>query len=65
MRKRRILAFAAAAVFLAAFGSPAREQEKPAYVTAWWGVMYPQYCFGETGSEDPQLSFWLAEALDW
>ena len=40
---------------------------------AWWGTLYPQFCFGEKEEgikekeESPRLkiSFWLARVLDW
>lgn len=43
---------------------------------AWWGVMYPEFCFAEKqeepikekdGEKHPRvkISFWLAKALDW
>lgn len=47
-------------------------------VMAWWGSIYPQFCFSkwdetdEKGAKDeetvqehrPKISFWLAKALD-
>lgn len=43
------------------------------YLTAWWGTLYPQFCYAEIPeSEDgPQrkpkvkISFWLAHVWDW
>ena len=36
---------------------------------AWWGTIYPEFCFekGEDTDETKpvRLSFWLAKALDW
>lgn len=36
---------------------------------AWWGTLYPEFCFekGEDADESKtvKLSFWLAKALDW
>ena len=48
---------------------------------AWWGVIYPEFCFAKTNSETSEeskggepvslagkslkISFWLAKALDW
>lgn len=36
---------------------------------AWWGTIYPEFCFekGEDTDETKpvKLSFWLAKALDW
>ena len=49
-------------------------------VLAWWGTMYPKFCFAEgfveneeenrgmnAGNSDKpiKISFWLAKALDW
>ncbi|MDO4339456.1 MAG: hypothetical protein Q4C91_15430 [Eubacteriales bacterium] len=65
------------AVFLAAGKIPSASFGHPA--TAWWGTMYPGFCFSERpgkssspgknseGSEiaGRKISFWLAKALDW
>lgn len=36
---------------------------------AWWGTLYPEFCFEKGGDTDEtkpvKLSFWLAKALDW
>ena len=37
-----------------------REQ---AQITAWWGSLYPKFCFAE--KEKVKISFWLAQVLDW
>lgn len=40
-------------------------------ILAWWGTLYPQFCFEEKEEgikeESPRLkiSFWLARVLDW
>lgn len=77
-RRKRIyvsvLAGMAAAVLTV--GIPQRESR-----LAWWGTLYPEFCFSElpdrTEKENPQedrailpeqevkISFWLAKALDW
>ena len=55
-----------------------RRQEQTA-VTAWWGTLYPKFCFSQFPEENkgqndvekfpseqrPKISFWLAQALDW
>ena len=52
-----------------------RRQEQTA-VTAWWGSIYPEFCFSEwdqygcdvekfPSEQRPKISFWLAQALDW
>ena len=34
-------------------------------VTAWWGSIYPAFCFSEIDkSEQPKISFWLAKAFE-
>lgn len=44
-------------------------------VVAWWGSIYPEFCFSElnyeeegveknTSEQGPKISFWLAKALD-
>ncbi len=32
-------------------------------VMAWWGSLYPQFCFSQT-DQKPKISFWLAKALE-
>lgn len=38
-------------------------------VYAWWGTIYPEFCFEKAeddGENKPvKISFWLAQALDW
>lgn len=45
-------------------------------MTAWWGVLYPGFCFSGKQQEAEEeeddgkpvrikISFWLAKALDW
>lgn len=38
-------------------------------VYAWWGTIYPEFCFEkveDNGENKPvKISFWLAKALDW
>lgn len=42
-------------------------QTEPPRLTAWWGTLYPQFCFQEEEgeAEDPEIAFWLAKVLDW
>lgn len=71
-RKNRIFISMLAGAVLAAGGL---KMPAAAGTTAWWGTMYPEFCFsdslnGETGSDGaennrPRISFWLAKALDW
>ena len=32
-------------------------------VVAWWGSLYPQFCFSQT-DQKPKISFWLAKAIE-
>lgn len=35
-------------------------------LTAWWGTLYPKFCFSETSSgSEVKISFWLAKVLGW
>ena len=37
-----------------------------AMAAAWWGTMYPEFCFSEGSGDSPRkISFWLAEVLEW
>lgn len=84
-RRNRLIISAAVGVLAAFAGSAVGESsvrgslfsdsmtEKQA-VTAWWGTLYPEFCFSRQipeNYEDPRLdgevkiSFWLAKALDW
>lgn len=50
---------------------PAKPAEEA--VTAWWGTMYPEFCFsrkgddgaGEASRHKVKISFWLAKTLNW
>lgn len=57
-----VLAAMAAAVLVA--GCVRLPDFSPA--AAWWGTMYPEFCFAEGREEGPRkISFRLAELLDW
>ena len=49
----------------------AERRQEQAAVTAWWGTLYPKFCFSQFPEEnkgqkdDIKISFWLAQALDW
>lgn len=43
-------------------GGSVPEQRNPG-VMAWWGSLYPQFCFSQTDHR-PKISFWLAKALE-
>lgn len=64
-----------AAALLAA-GIPGQIEKN--HTLAWWGVMYPKFCFAQPAEESEmeddrspgagrkvKVSFWLAKALDW
>lgn len=74
--KRRIGMSALAGMLAAMILSGALQYDPGQKVLAWWGVMYPEFCFAEK-QEEPikekdrekhprvKISFWLAKALDW
>ena len=49
----------------------AQKGQEQTAVTAWWGTLYPKFCFSQIPEEnkdqkdDIKISFWLARALDW
>lgn len=49
----------------------AENRQEQTAVTAWWGTMYPKFCFSQFPEENKdkkenvKISFWLAQALDW
>lgn len=44
-------------------------QKAPEQMTAWWGTLYPKFCFSEipegVEEKDVKISFWLARVLNW
>ena len=46
--------------------------ERQGNLMAWWGTMYPRFCFEQKSDpqeqsekwERPKISFWLAKALE-
>ena len=46
----------------ALFGSAVSGRTAPG-VVAWWGSLYPQFCFSQT-DQKPKISFWLAKAIE-
>lgn len=46
-------------------------RQEQAAVTAWWGTLYPKFCFSRFPSEDKgkkddiKISFWLARVINW
>lgn len=60
--------------FLAAFLCTIHPEEmvKKPLPVAWWGSLYPKFCFGKICTEEkedmeirPKISFYLAKLFDW
>lgn len=49
----------------------AEDRQEQTAVTAWWGTLYPKFCFArfpaenKDKKEEVKISFWLAQVLDW
>lgn len=49
----------------------AQIRREEAAVTAWWGTLYPKFCFSrfpavnKEKNDDIKISFWLARVIDW
>ena len=76
--RTRLVLSAAAGILAAALvaGDIRLPAGSAAPVQAWWGFIYPQFCFArpdrdgqkekkEDQEKDVKISFWLAKALDW
>ena len=62
-RKHRVQASILAGMLaLALLGGSVPGTHTPG-VMAWWGSLYPQFCFSQT-DQKPKISFWLAKALE-
>ena len=72
--KKRMFFSVAVGMAVAVIFSGAPKNVEDSGIMAWWGTLYPQFCF-ERGSQDstnyentvkqpPKLSFWLAKALE-
>lgn len=62
-RKYRVQASILAGMLaLALLGGSVSGSHTPG-VMAWWGSLYPQFCFSQT-DQKPKISFWLAKALE-
>lgn len=62
-RKYRVqVAIVAGLLAVSLFGSAVSGRTAPG-VVAWWGSLYPQFCFSQT-DQKPKISFWLAKALE-
>lgn len=46
-----------------------QREKEPEQMTAWWGTLYPKFCFSDIPEEaegkDIKISFWLARVLNW
>ena len=72
--KKRMFFSVAVGMAVAVIFSGAPKNVEDSGIMAWWGTLYPQFCF-ERGSQNstnyentvkqpPKLSFWLAKALE-
>lgn len=62
-RKHRVQASILAGMLaLALLGGSVPGPHTPG-VMAWWGSLYPQFCFSQT-DQKTKISFWLAKALE-
>lgn len=72
--KKRMFFSVAVGMAAAVIFSGAPKNVEDSGIMAWWGTLYPQFCF-ERGSQNsanyentvkqpPKLSFWLAKALE-
>lgn len=75
-KKNRIGMSVLSGILAAVILSGALQYDPGQRTLAWWGVMYPQFCFAEKqeepimekdGEKHPRvkISFWLAKAFDW
>lgn len=61
------------AALLTGFGFSDLQSTSQNMQCAWWGCLYPKFCFGERIEDDdmgteirhPKISFYLAKLLDW
>lgn len=76
-RKNRIILSAAAGIMAAVLSAGGFRLPDTA-AQAWWGSIYPDFCFArplqteeenkekdQTAENKVKISFWLAKALDW
>ncbi len=78
IKKKRLVISVLAAGLAVLLGVSCQDSFSASRYTAWWGTLYPRFCFsqiqepkgdgkpGKESSEDHvKISFWLAKALDW
>lgn len=44
---------------------PPPQKKEAAQAYAWWGCLYPKFCFSGERRGKVKISLWLAQALDW
>ncbi len=75
-RKQRMTVSLLAGMLAAMLMVGGTDYQKEPGVLAWWGTLYPRFCFAERQDEGTKeegkdtghkvkISFWLAKALDW
>lgn len=75
-KKNRIIISLVTGIFAAMLSAGTIQNFSPQKSLAWWGVLYPEFCFSpkpreitieKNTEEHPcvKISFWLAKALDW
>lgn len=77
-KKRRIIISVMAGMLAAVLTAGGPELSAHRNIVAWWGSIYPEFCFSrlpeendrrkedvETKDRRPEISFWLAKALNW
>ncbi len=62
-RKYRVQAAIVAGLLAFRFLEAAVSGRTAPGVVAWWGSLYPQFCFSQT-DQKPKISFWLAKAIE-
>ena len=72
--KKRMFFSLAVGMAAAVIFSGAPKNVEDSGIMAWWGTLYPQFCFEDTHTaadnyentvkQPPKLSFWLAKALE-
>ncbi len=65
-KKNRLLVSVLAAMAAATLVAGGIRLPKTCRTAAWWGTIYPEFCFSEKEEDHPRkIAFRLAEVLDW
>lgn len=65
-RKNRLLVSLLAAMAASSLVVGGIRESAKTGVMAWWGTLYPEFCFAEPGEDMPRkIGFRLAELLEW